>query len=65
MGNAQVRTVWRRSGRCADSGCVEMAALGDGCALRDSTEPGGAVLRFPAPAWAAFLRAVRSGRFDG
>ena len=45
--------------------CVEIAALPDGgAAIRDSKDAEGPVLRFGAEEWAAFLNAVKAGRFD-
>jgi Domain of unknown function (DUF397). len=43
---------------------VEFARDGGYTALRDSTVPDGAVLRFPVAEWEEFLAAVRSGEFD-
>jgi hypothetical protein len=42
--------------------CVEGARLGDGSmAVRDSKDPEGPALLFPAAAWTAFTTAVRNG----
>jgi hypothetical protein len=46
--------------------CVEVARVGDGSGLvpvRDSKDPSGPALTFTAPAWTAFLTAVREGDF--
>jgi hypothetical protein len=58
--------VWRRSRRCDTNACVEIARLepGAGVAMRDSENPGNAILQFSAAAWADFLLAVRRGEFD-
>jgi hypothetical protein len=58
------RAVWRRSTRSGGNGgnCVEVAAIERGVAVRDSKNPGGAVLAFAPDAWHAFTDAVRSGR---
>lgn len=46
--------------------CVEVAANVPGVvAVRDSKEPGGPVLRFPAGGWAAFSAGIAEGRFSG
>jgi hypothetical protein len=53
--------VWFKSSYSggANTECVEAAHLAQGIAIRDSKNPDGPILRFPAPAWAAFLDAVR------
>ncbi|MFK8846731.1 DUF397 domain-containing protein [Streptomyces sp. Ac-502] len=58
---------WRKSTYSGGQGeCLEIA---DGLPshssvpIRDSKRPSGPHLRFPAPAWAAFLAAVRAERF--
>lgn len=53
---------FRRSSRCGESGCVEVAATPDGFLIRDSTGDG-TTLEFDAEAWSAFVAAVREGRF--
>jgi hypothetical protein len=53
---------WHKSSRSQDSAdCVEVALLGDQVGVRDSKEPAGPVLRFPLPAWRAFVAAVKRG----
>lgn len=48
-------TGWRKSSHSGDQGaCVEMTTAGEAVAVRDSKDPGGPVLRFPAAAWTAF-----------
>ncbi len=56
---------WRKSTYSNDNGnCVE---VGDGLVgsvpVRDSKDPSGPVLLFPAAAFEAFVRAVRAGEF--
>lgn len=42
--------------------CVEVATLpNSGCAVRDSKDPYGPVLRFTADEWRAFIRRVKAG----
>jgi hypothetical protein len=49
----------------SNSNCVEVASLPDGeIGVRDSKNPDGAVLRFTADEWNAFLGGVRNGEFD-
>ncbi|MFF5174035.1 DUF397 domain-containing protein [Micromonospora sp. NPDC000089] len=60
--------VWRTSSRSNDQGlCVEVAdnlvpARGV-VGIRDSKAPGGPALVVGPPGWAAFVSAVRRGRF--
>lgn len=58
--------LWRKPSSCPNAAsCVEFAELpGGGAAMRDGKNPGGAVLRFDAEEWAAFLRAAKDGEFD-
>ncbi|HEY8474928.1 MAG TPA: DUF397 domain-containing protein [Natronosporangium sp.] len=53
--------VWRRSTRCDNSACVEVAQLKSGVALRDSTLPDGPTLSFPSDDWASFVANLRAG----
>jgi hypothetical protein len=59
-------TAWRKSSfSFANSNCTEVATLPDGhIGVRDSKDPGGPVLRFPASEWAAFTAGVRAGEFN-
>ncbi|MEV7186612.1 DUF397 domain-containing protein [Kitasatospora sp. NPDC093102] len=58
---------WRKSSYSGGTGgaCIEVA---DGfigvMPVRDSKDPSGPALLFPAPAWQAFVTAVRTGEFD-
>ncbi|MBD0736575.1 DUF397 domain-containing protein [Streptomyces sp. CBMA29] len=56
---------WTKSSYSGNNGnCVEVAALPDGArATRDSKDPHGPALLFPAPEWTAFLAAVIAGEF--
>jgi hypothetical protein len=57
----QPAVTWRRSTRSNGNGggnCVEVAFLAGAVAVRDSKDPGGAVLCFGGGAWSAFVRAV-------
>jgi hypothetical protein len=49
--------VWRKSTRSSASGeCVELTYVGEHAATRDSKNPTGPVLVFPASHWQSFLR---------
>ncbi|MFF2080201.1 DUF397 domain-containing protein [Kitasatospora sp. NPDC058162] len=57
---------WRKSTYSGGGGeCIEVA---DGFAgvmpVRDSKDPHGPALVFPATAWQSFVTAVRTGEFD-
>lgn len=59
--------VWRKSSYSGSNAgdCIEVALgfLPSAVPVRDSKDPHGPVLVFPAPAWDSFLSAVRSGDF--
>lgn len=44
--------------------CVEVKRDGDRILIRDGKDPGGPVLTFTLPEWAAFTTGVTDGRFD-
>jgi hypothetical protein len=58
---------WVKSSLSYSNGnCVEVASMPDDLVgVRDSKDPGGAVLRFTPDEWQAFLGGVRGGEFDG
>jgi len=55
--------VFRRSSRCESVNCAEVATLGDGATLRNSTAPD-ARLTFGAASWRSFIAGVAAGEFD-
>ncbi|MFJ6383726.1 DUF397 domain-containing protein [Kitasatospora sp. NPDC092039] len=64
-----MKLVWRKSSHSGGNGgnCVEVAP---GCLpgvvpVRDSKDPHGPALVFPAAGWEAFVAAVREGEFPG
>ncbi|MEV8327103.1 DUF397 domain-containing protein [Kitasatospora sp. NPDC056731] len=63
----EVALAWCKSSYSHDDGgnCIEVAPgfLPDAVPVRDSKDPQGPVLVFPAVAWEAFVRAVREGDF--
>ncbi|MFE1769748.1 DUF397 domain-containing protein [Streptomyces sp. NPDC059008] len=62
---ADAGVAWRKSS-FSDGGadnCIEIADdLTTTVPVRDSKNPAGPVLLFPAGAWSAFIRAVKAGR---
>jgi hypothetical protein len=57
---------WRKSSYSGQAGgeCVEVAVDVVGVVpVRDSKDPQGAALLFPAEAWAGFVAEVKAGRF--
>ncbi|MFI7605359.1 DUF397 domain-containing protein [Micromonospora sp. NPDC049366] len=53
--------IWRKSSYSDNNGgaCVELATKGADIMVRDSKNPGGAVLRFHSNAWNAFVRGIK------
>jgi hypothetical protein len=58
------RAVWRKSSFSGVNGCVEVAYVDGGVAVRDSKDRGGPVLVFTPLEWEAFVGGVRNGEFD-
>ncbi|WP_380280190.1 DUF397 domain-containing protein [Kitasatospora purpeofusca] len=59
-------THWRRSTYSSNGGqCLEVADGHPGVVpVRDSKDPAGPALLFPADAWRAFVTAVKADEFD-
>jgi hypothetical protein len=57
---------WRKSARSQPAGneCVEIAALIDTVAIRDSKNPDGPSHVLGPTEWRGFLAAIKSGRHD-
>ncbi|MBO2449165.1 DUF397 domain-containing protein [Actinomadura barringtoniae] len=57
---------WRKSSRSDDHGgeCVEVADLASVVALRDSKDPGGAMLIVGAAGWRELVRAVKAREYE-
>lgn len=53
---------WRKSRRCEATTCIEVAGIGLGVGVRDSTDPG-VHLAFDAVAWNTFVAKVAAARF--
>lgn len=54
--------LWKKSTASGSGNCVEFAADGDLCLVRDSTLTDSPILTFPAAQWDAVLRDLRDGR---
>ena len=51
---------WRKARRSANNGaCVEVAPVNGQIAVRDSMNPDGSWLRYPARSWQDFLSALK------
>lgn len=56
---------WRKARRSMSNGaCVEVAASTSRILVRDSKDPEGGFLPYPAMSWNFFVHAARNGRFD-
>ena len=59
------RPCWRKSSYSSGNGaCVEVALLRDTIAVRDSKDPDGPSLAFPAAAWTAFAAEIMAGQHN-
>jgi uncharacterized protein DUF397 len=57
--------LWIKASRSIPNGaCVELAAMGDFIALRDSKHPGTAPFTFTQEEMAAFIDGAKRGEFD-
>jgi hypothetical protein len=54
---------WHKSRHSGGNGCVEVAFVDEGVAVRDSKDREGAVLVFTPFEWKAFMGGVRDGEF--
>lgn len=57
------RPDWRRSTRCGNATCVEVAKVEDQYLIRDSKNPDAAPLAFTKAEWEAFVAGVRGDDF--
>jgi hypothetical protein len=62
--SAQGPSAWRKSSKCANSECVEIAREQDMILVRDSKSPQASVLRYTREEFAAFLDGAKAGEFD-
>ena len=57
---------WRKARRSAGHGaCVEVAPVNGQIAVRDSVNPDGGRLQYPAQSWQAFVSIIKSERIFG
>lgn len=56
--------VFRRSSRCAEAGCVEIATAADGVLMRDSKISDSPIISFSGQSWQDFVAAAKDGLFD-
>lgn len=55
---------WRKSAHSVAGGnCAEVASISGSVVVRDSMDPNGPLLRYPASSWESFLNSARGGRF--
>lgn len=54
---------WKKSSASTTGDCVEVRRIHRGIQVRDSKNPGGAVLEFTEEEWIAFLKGVALGEF--
>ena len=59
-----LRGEWFKSSRSGSEGCVEIAFVHGGVAVRDSKDRGGSILLFTPAEWEAFIGGVRNGEFE-
>jgi hypothetical protein len=55
---------WRKSSKCANSTCVEVAYVNGHYMVRDSKNPVLSPLLFTPEEWYAFREGVKAGEFD-
>ena len=61
--NSTDQPAWRKSRRCGNSTCVEIATVDGGYLLRDSKNPDQTPLRFTEEELAVFAAAFAAGEF--
>jgi Domain of unknown function (DUF397) len=59
------RLNWRKARRSMNNGnCTEVATTAGMVAVRDSKDPQGPILVYPADSWVSFVTAAGNGKFD-
>lgn len=61
--------MWKRSTRCSNASCVEVARVGttrvgNEIRVRDSKDPRSPELAFGAAAWHTFIEGIKNGDLD-
>ena len=64
MQEQSVDVDWRTSSVCSVNGCIEVAALGESIAVRDSKNPDSTIQMYSPEEWTAFLDGITNGDFD-
>jgi len=59
-----VNPLWRTSRYSGGNNCVEVGRIPEGAAVRDTKDRAAGHLTTTAAHWAAFITAIKSGRFD-
>jgi hypothetical protein len=62
MRASQSLATWRRSTRCSNGACVEVATLDRSVLVRDSKEIDGPKLAFASGAWMSFVATLKDGQ---
>jgi hypothetical protein len=55
---------WRKSSHSGQENCLVVRPAAGGVEVRDSKNPGGAVLAFTRDEWLAFVAGAKAGEFD-
>lgn len=64
MSRSSGRTIWFRSSKCVNAGCVEVAADDGRILVRDSKLDTSPILSFTSEEWGAFVAGVKACEFD-
>jgi len=62
--SAQGLSAWRKSSRCANTECIEIASEQDMILLRDSKSPETPAFRFTQEEFRAFVEGAKAAEFD-
>ena len=56
---------WRTLSRSGTNNCVEVGRVAEGAAVRDTKDRSAGCFTATAGQWAAFVGALKDGRYDG